>query len=95
MTYELLHNVTLSGDFREARSGRTGKEDVIMKLIKATLISTALLVLSGCVAVPAGPGYYAAPPGYYAPAPAYYYGPPVYYGPRVGIGIYGGWRGHR
>jgi hypothetical protein len=59
-----------------------------MKLIRVTFVMSVLAVLgmlSGCVAVPVGPGYYAGAPGYYAP--------PVYYGPSIGIGIYGGGRG--
>jgi hypothetical protein len=64
-----------------------------MKLVGVTLVVSAAAVLSGCVAVPVGPGYYAAPPGYYeVPAPAYY--GPAYYGPSIGIGIYGGRRGY-
>ncbi len=62
-----------------------------MKLIKLTIGLAALAVLSGCVAVPVGPGYYGGAPGYYAPAPGYY-APPAYYGPS--IGIYGGGRGY-
>ena len=67
-----------------------------MKYVKAILISTALTLFSGCVAVP-GPGYYVDEPGYYRPAPTYYYGPPVYYGPTVNFGFYGRygrWHGH-
>lgn len=64
-----------------------------MKLVRVTFVLSALAVLSGCVAVPVGPGYYGGSPGYYEPAPAYY-APPAYYGPSIGIGIYGGGRGH-
>jgi hypothetical protein len=53
-----------------------------MKMIKATLILTAIAILSGCIAVPVAPG-----PGYYGP-PA-----PAYYGPSVGFGFYGGGHG--
>jgi hypothetical protein len=65
-----------------------------MKIIKASLVVSALAVLAGCVAVPVGPGYNAGPPGYYAPG---YYAPPAYYGPSVSIGVFGGERfhGHR
>lgn len=64
-----------------------------MKSIVLTLVLSALGLLGGCVAVPAGPDYYGAPPAYYPAAPGYY-GPPVYYGPSFGIGIYGGGRGY-
>ena len=57
-----------------------------MKIIRASLVVSALAVLAGCVAVPVGPGYYAGPPGYYAP--------PAYYAPSVSIGIFGGGRFH-
>ncbi len=63
--------------------------------------AAALLALGGCVAYPAGPGYYGAAPapapvayadgGYYAVAPA-----PVVVAPPVVIpfgGYYGGYRG--
>lgn len=67
---------------------------------KAALAVLALLILSGCVAMHDGPGYYAAVPGDYPPAPVYYaappvaYGPSVYYAPSVRIGGSGGGRGH-
>ena len=63
-----------------------------MKVIRVTLIASALAVLGGCVAVPVDSAYYGQP-GYYAPAPAYY--GPAYYGPSIGIGVYGGSRGYR
>lgn len=78
------------------------KEDTNMKNpVKVILIASALTALGGCVAVPAGPGYYEPAPVVYVPAPAYYgprvyYGPPAYYGPSIRFGIYGGGhRGHR
>ena len=55
------------------------------RLLKATLAISTLAALSGCIAVPAGPGYY--------PGGGYYAAPPVY-GPSIGIGIYGGRGGH-
>ena len=59
-----------------------------MKLVKLTFVASALALLSGCVAVPVGSGYYNGPePVYVAPVPAYY-------GPSLGIGIYGGYRGY-
>ena len=64
-----------------------------MKTLKTTLIVSALAMLGGCVAVPAGPGYYAGPQAYYAPAPVYI-APPIIYGPSFGFGFYGG-RGGR
>ena len=64
-----------------------------MRTVKIALPILALLMLPGCVAIPAGPDYYGAAPGYYAPAPAYY-APPAYYGPSLGISVYGGRRGH-
>jgi hypothetical protein len=49
-----------------------------MKLLKAALALTALLALSGCVAVPVDPYYgHGYPAGYYAP----------YYGPSIGLSI--------
>ena len=57
-----------------------------MKLIRVTFVVSALAVLGGCMAVPVNSGYYAESPAYYAP--------PIYYGPSIGIGIYGGRRGH-
>ncbi|HEV2008820.1 MAG TPA: hypothetical protein VGQ88_08885 [Burkholderiales bacterium] len=63
-----------------------------MRTLKIALPVAALLILTGCVAIPAGPDYYGAAPGYYAPAPAYY-APPVVYGPSLGISVYGGRRG--
>ena len=71
-----------------------------MIIVKIALPTLALLALSGCVAIPAGPDYYGAAPGYYAPAATYYapapayYAPPVIYGPSLGISVYGGRRGH-
>lgn len=63
--------------------------------VKALIAVSALVALSGCVAVPVGDGYYEPAPVVYAPAPAYY-GPPVYYGPSVSFGIYSGRsHGHR
>ncbi len=74
---------------------------------KTFIAVSALAVLSGCVAVPVGGGYYepapavvyVPPPVVYAPRP--YYGPPAYYGPSVSFGFYGGYgrggygHGHR
>ena len=57
-----------------------------MKLIRVTLLVSALAALGGCMVVPVSPGYDAGGPGYYAP--------PVYYGPSIGIGIYGGRHGY-
>jgi hypothetical protein len=79
-----------------------------MRNLKIALPVAALLILPGCVAIPAGPDYYGAAPGYYTPAPGYYapapayYAAPAYYGPSLGISVYGGgrrggygYRGHR
>ena len=73
-----------------------------MRLItKTSLVSASLAALSGCVAVPVGPEYYAPAPAYSAPAAAYYapapayYAPPAYYGPSFSVGVYRGWRGGR
>jgi hypothetical protein len=65
-----------------------------MKTTYVTLALSTLCILSGCIAIPVGPGYYPEQQGYYQPAPAYY-GPPVYYGPSFGIGIYSGRGGYR
>ena len=76
-------------DTRERVSVQNDKENANMKTIKLTFVVSMLAVLaalSGCVAVPVSSGPYAGAPGYYAP--------PVYYGPSIGIGIYGGRRGH-
>ncbi len=65
--------------------------------VKTLVAVSALAVLSGCVAVPVGGGYYEPAPVVYAPAPVYY-GPPAYYGPSVSFGFYGGrsyGHGHR
>ncbi|MBI4291955.1 MAG: hypothetical protein HY661_10785 [Betaproteobacteria bacterium] len=63
--------------------------------MQATLALTAVLIMSGCVAVPVGPAYAYDQGGYYAPAPGYYYAPaPYVYGPSLSIGIFGG-GGHR
>jgi hypothetical protein len=60
----------------------------MMRLFKTASIVAVLAALSGCVAVPVGPGYYGGPPTYYDGA--------AYYGPTIGIGIYGGRSyGHR
>jgi hypothetical protein len=64
-----------------------------MKITKLTFVALAIALLSGCVAVPVNSGYYAPAPVYATPAPVYY-GQPAYYGPSIGIGIYGGYRGH-
>ncbi len=52
--------------------------------VKALIAVTGLALLSGCVAVPVGGGYYEPAPVVYAPAP-------VIYGPSVRFGIYGGY----
>jgi hypothetical protein len=59
-----------------------------MNFVKATLTLTALTLLSACVAVPVGPGYYDRDD--YGPAPGYYYGPPVYYGPGLELEFHDG-----
>ena len=64
-----------------------------MKLIRLTFLVSALILLSGCVAVPVNSGYYGSGPVIYAPAPVIY-APPVFYGPSIGIGIYGGRSGY-
>ena len=70
-----------------------------MRNLKIALPLAALVILPGCVAIPAGPDYYGAAPGYYAPAPGYYtpapayYGAPAYYRPSFGISVSGGRRG--
>ncbi|MBI2315747.1 MAG: hypothetical protein HYY28_14165 [Betaproteobacteria bacterium] len=58
-----------------------------MRLVKAAMVSVALMIASGCVAVPVAPPY-AYDQGYYYYAPAPYY----YYGPSISIGISGGSR---
>ena len=85
-------------------------EDAIVKRIKIALLGSALAMLSGCIAVPVGPGYYSGyqaspspPPDYSDPGGApYYYGAPYYpyyypyyYGPAVGVGVYGRFRYRR
>jgi hypothetical protein len=80
-------------DIRERAGVQNGKENENMKIIGVSLIASALVALGGCVAVPAGPGYYEAAPAYYAPAPAYY-APSVYFGPSIGFGAYRGGRGY-
>jgi hypothetical protein len=67
-------------------------EGTNMKSIRVVFVLSALAILTGCVAVPVEPGYYAGPPGYYAPPPVYY-APPAFYGPSVSFGFFGG--GHR
>ena len=62
-----------------------------MRIIRVSLIVSALAILAGCVAVPVGPGYYDGPRSYYAPG---YYAPPAYYAPSVSIGIFGRGRFH-
>ncbi len=64
-----------------------------MKIIKISLVLSAMAILGGCVAVPVEPGYAAAPPGYYAP-PAVYYAPPAIIAPSIGFGFYGSSRSH-
>ena len=61
-----------------------------MTLVRATSMLAALALLGGCVAGPAGPGYYR-PNGYWEPG--YYYGPPVYVGPDIDLNFHhdGGW----
>ncbi len=56
-----------------------------MRLVKATLALAALTLVSACVAVPAGPGYYDRD-DYWA-APGYYY---PYYGPNIELELHGG-----
>ena len=65
-----------------------------MKLIRLSIVVSALALFSGCVAVPVNSGYYGAGPVYSTPAPVYYGPPAYYYGPSIGIGIYGGSRGY-
>jgi len=57
-----------SGDTRAQKECHTDKENA-MKLVRKTLVISALALLSGCVVVPAGPGYYSH--GYYGPARAH------------------------
>ncbi len=45
--------------------GLIGKENATMKLIKCTVVALVLAALSGCVVVPAGPGYYSGGHGYH------------------------------
>ena len=81
-----------------------------MKRLSTAVLLSIAVFSGGCVAVPAGPGYYpsdgyyppapaySAPAPVYYPAPAYYaYAPPAYYGPSVSLGIFGGgrWGGYR
>lgn len=64
-----------------------------MNITKPALLVLALALLSGCVAVPAAPGYYYTDSaGYYGPAPAYvaparlYVAPAsVFFGSRIFI----------
>lgn len=76
---------------------------IMMTKASRIVLVAALAVLSGCVAVPAAPGYYpppgyappagyAPPPAYYAPPAVYLAPPPVYFGPTFGFGFYGGHR---
>jgi hypothetical protein len=65
------------------------KEDPNMNTpVRLILTATALIILGGCVAVPAGPGYY------YEPAPVVMVPAPVYYGPTLRLDVYGGRGGH-
>ena len=45
--------------------GLIGKENATMKLFKCILAALLLAALSGCVVVPAGPGYYPGGYGYH------------------------------
>lgn len=63
-----------------------------MKTIKAMFVLSTLMILGGCVVVPAAPGYYPRSQGYYE-SPPVYYAPPVYYYPSIEFGIYRGWGG--
>lgn len=42
-----------------------------MKLIRVTFAVSVLAMLSGCVLVPVGPGYYSGSHGYYGPSGSY------------------------
>jgi hypothetical protein len=42
-----------------------GKENATMRLITLTFAALLLAGLSGCIVVPAGPGYYSGGHGYY------------------------------
>jgi hypothetical protein len=55
--------------------------------VRVIVAVSALVVLGGCVAVPAQPGYY-------EPAPVVYVPAPVYYGPTIRFGYSRGWGGH-
>jgi len=61
--------------------------------VRVIVVTSALALLGGCVAVPAQPGYYEPAPVVYVPAPVYY-GPPIYYGPTIRFGYSRGWGGH-
>jgi hypothetical protein len=67
-----------------------GEEDPDMnKSLRPVLALSALAVLGGCVAVPAGPAYY------HEPAPVVLVPAPVYHGPTVHFDIRSRHGGHR
>jgi hypothetical protein len=72
----LHHCYTFSGAFEKAAAYTRPKEIENMKMIKTTLLVSMLLVLSGCMVVPVGPGTR----GHYGPG---------FYGPTIGFGVYG------
>lgn len=59
------------------------------KSLRPVLALSALAVLGGCVAVPAGPAYY------HEPAPVVLVPAPVYHGPTVHFDIRSRHGGHR
>ena len=61
-------------DIRERKRVLHEKEIPNMKLIRVTFAVSVLAVvamLSGCVLVPVGPGYYSGSHGYYGPSGSY------------------------
>ena len=61
-------------DTRERKRVLYDKEIANMKLIRVTFAVSVLAVvamLSGCVLVPVGPGYYSGSHGYYGPSGSY------------------------
>jgi hypothetical protein len=58
-------------DTRELRSVLINEENANMKLIKVTFVVSLLAMLSGCILVPVGPGFYSGSSGYYGSSGSY------------------------
>ncbi|HEY0336142.1 MAG TPA: hypothetical protein VGC70_02295, partial [Burkholderiales bacterium] len=58
------------------------ERQTVMKRLSTALLLLIAVLAGGCVAVPAGPGYYPSE-GYYPPAPAYPAAAPAYYPPAT------------